>query len=170
MSHNNFHEINISIKLVLKNNDYPPNIIEYHINKSLKKIKFNNNTIQNNTQTINNVNKKRMIVLIFVKEMECVMKNFFKKYNTNVVFSTINKLNSIIILGKDKNDKNNDANVVYKINCNNCNASYVGQNSRRLNVRIKEHKKCTVIETKIRLYLRIPKIITIQLIIIILKY
>ena len=82
-----------------------------------------------------------MIVLPFVKEMECFMKNFFKKYNTNVVFSTIYKLNSIIILGKDKNVKNNNANLVYKRNCNNCNASYVGQTSRRLNVKIKEHKK-----------------------------
>ena len=111
-----------------------------------------------------------MIVLPFFKEMECVMKNFFKKYNTNVVFSTINKLNSIIILGKDKNVKYNNANLVYKINCNNCNASYVGQTSRRLNVRIKEHKKSTVIETKIRLYLRTTKIITTQLTFITLKY
>ena len=130
--------MNISIKLLL-NNDYPLNIIEYHINKLLKKIKFNNNNTQNNIQISNNVNKRRMIVLLFVKEMECVMKNFFKKYNTNVGFSTINKLNSIIILGKDKNVKYNNANVVYKINCNNCNASYVAQTSRRLNVRIKEH-------------------------------
>ena len=64
-----------------------------------------------------------MIVLPFVKEMECVTKNFFKKYNTNVVFSTINKLNSIIILGNDKNVQYNNANVGYKINCNNCNVS-----------------------------------------------
>ena len=28
-----------------------------------------------------------------------------------------------------------------KINCNNCNASYVGQTCRRLGVRIKEHHK-----------------------------
>ena len=97
LSHNNFHETNISsIKLLLKDNDYPLTIIEYHI-KRLKKIKFNNNTPQNNAQISNNVNKKRMIVLPFVKEMEYVMKNFFKKYNTNVVFSTINKLNSTII-------------------------------------------------------------------------
>ena len=143
LPHNNLYEINISsIKLLLKNNDYPLNIVEYHINKRLKKIKFNNNTTQNNTQISNNVNKKKkMIVLPFIKEMECVIKNFFKKYNENVVFSTINKLNSIIILGKDKNVKYNNANVVYKINCNNCNASYVGQTSRRLNVRIKSHKK-----------------------------
>ena len=52
-----------------------------------------------------------------------------------------NKLNNIIKLGKDKNDKFNNANLVYKIKCNDCNASYVGQTSRRVNVRIKEHIK-----------------------------
>ena len=31
-------------------------------------------------------------------------------------------------------------NVVYKINCNNCDVSYVGQTGRQLNTRIKEHK------------------------------
>ena len=59
LSHNNFHETYISsIKLLLKNNYYPLKIIEYHINKRLRKIKFNNNTTQNNTEISNNVNKK----------------------------------------------------------------------------------------------------------------
>ena len=45
------------------------------------------------------------------------------------------------MLGKDKTDKVNQANVVYKINCKDCNASYVGQTSRRLQVRAKDHAK-----------------------------
>ena len=56
-----------------------------------------------------------------------------------MVYSAKNKLNNIIKLGKDKNDKSNNANVVYKINCNYYNASYVGQTNRQVNVRIKEH-------------------------------
>ena len=53
------------------------------------------------------------------------------------MYSTKNKLSSIIKLGKDKTDKVNQANVVYKINCKDCSASYVGQTSRRLQVRAK---------------------------------
>ena len=50
-------------------------------------------------------------------------------------------MNNIIVLGKDRNEKLEKSNVVYKINCNNCNASYVGQTCRRLGVRLKEHRK-----------------------------
>ena len=32
------------------------------------------------------------------------------------------------------------SNVVYKINCKDCNASYMGQTSRILKARIKEHR------------------------------
>ena len=57
------------------------------------------------------------------------------------MYSKKNKLSNIIKLGKDKTDKVNQANVVYKINCKDCNVSYVGQTSRRLQVRAKEHAK-----------------------------
>ena len=58
-----------------------------------------------------------------------------------MVYSAKNKLNNIIKLGKDKNEKCNNVNIVYQINCNDCNASYVGQTSWRLNVRSNEHAK-----------------------------
>ncbi|KYN11367.1 hypothetical protein ALC57_16480, partial [Trachymyrmex cornetzi] len=43
-------------------------------------------------------------------------------------------------MGKDKLDKIDNSNVVYKINCCNCDCSYVGQTKRKLKTRIKEHK------------------------------
>ena len=57
------------------------------------------------------------------------------------MYSTKNKLNNVIKLGKDGNQICDNACIVYKINCKDCNASYVGQTGRRLNVRIKEHAK-----------------------------
>ena len=34
-----------------------------------------------------------------------------------------------------------NTNVVYRIDCNDCEATYVRQTGRRLDIRIKEHKK-----------------------------
>ena len=106
---------------------------------------------KNSEKTIEN--NKGFICLPYVKELENFNNNFFKKYSTEVVYSAKNKLNNIIKLGKDKNEKLNNANVVYKINCNDCNASYVGQTSRRVNVRLKERiKKYTDKDTNSRLF------------------
>ena len=42
---------------------------------------------------------------------------------------------------KDKDPIMDKAGVVYRINCKDCEASYVGQTGRHLKERIKEHKK-----------------------------
>jgi len=41
---------------------------------------------------------------------------------------------------KDIDHTSLKSNVVYKIGCNNCDATYVGQTKRQLRTRIKEHK------------------------------
>ena len=123
LSHKNFHNQNILfIKTVLKQNDYPQDIIDLHIKKRIKMIRLREE--KNSEKRIEN---KGFICLPYVKELEDFNNNFFKKYSTKVVYSAKNKLNNIIKLGKDKNEKSNNANVVYKINCNDCNTSYVGQ-------------------------------------------
>ena len=136
LSHSSFHNDNILfIKNVLKLNDYPKKVIDFHLKKRLKNLTFSNSR---KTKTFNN---KAIISLPYVKELELFNHHFFTQVSTKVVYSTKNKLSSIIKLGKDKTDKVNQANVVYKINCKDCNASYVGQTSRRLQVRAKEHAK-----------------------------
>jgi len=52
----------------------------------------------------------------------------------------INKLDKIIVAHKDKNVQTAKKNVVYKIECRDCNATYVSQTKRQLKrIRIKEH-------------------------------
>ena len=41
--------------------------------------------------------------------------------------------------GKDKIKKDELSNVVYQINCKDCDYSYVGQTKRKLKTRLKEH-------------------------------
>jgi len=52
----------------------------------------------------------------------------------------MDKLNKFIKVHKDILSTLSRPNVVYKINCSNCDASYVGQTKRILNARISEHR------------------------------
>jgi len=63
-----------------------------------------------------------------------------KKFGCPMAFTIPNTLNTFIKTGKDKIDKSNSCNVVYKIDCKDREASYVGQTKRRLITRVKEHK------------------------------
>jgi len=51
----------------------------------------------------------------------------------------MNKLSGLIRVHKDTLPNSSKKNVVYKITCKDCDASYVGQTGRKLNTRITEH-------------------------------
>lgn len=57
-----------------------------------------------------------------------------------MAYFSLNKLNKHIKVHKDIIPNSQLNNVVYKINCRNCDASYVGQTRRRLCTRMSEHR------------------------------
>jgi len=57
-----------------------------------------------------------------------------------LAFFGINRLNKFINVHKDRLPFLSHSNVVYKINCLHCDASYVGQTRRLLKLRIDEHR------------------------------
>ena len=52
-------------------------------------------------------------------------------------------LKQVLVHPKDKAEDGEKAGVVYKINCAECEASYIGQTGRNFQVRLKEHKRAT---------------------------
>jgi len=58
-----------------------------------------------------------------------------------VAYYGVNKLRNIIKAHKDSLSNLCKKNVVNKLNCNNCKASYIGQTKRQLKTRIAEHRK-----------------------------
>jgi len=71
--------------------------------------------------------------------------NKFIQYFKNIsfckfAFTFYNKLNKFIEVHKDPLPIASRLNIVYKINCQDYDASYVGQTKRILNTRISEHK------------------------------
>ncbi|EZA57991.1 hypothetical protein X777_01999, partial [Ooceraea biroi] len=63
-----------------------------------------------------------------------------KKFDFEMAYRPIHSLRRFIGTGKDMINKMSRCNVVYKISCNDCEVSYVGQTKRRLGTRVKEHK------------------------------
>jgi len=60
--------------------------------------------------------------------------------NKKLAYFSLNKLGWIVRPQKDNLPIVSNKNVVYKLSCKDCNASYVGQTKRRLITRVSEHK------------------------------
>ena len=128
-----YHNNNVQfIKQLLVNNQYPAEFIDKHI-----KIWLQN--IYQNHIPIHNVNRIKRIILPFTKQIDNELRKALNQLYICPVYKTINKFNCLIKLGKDKCQLSGKRNVVYKIKCNTCDNSYIGQTSRSLKTRSKEH-------------------------------
>ena len=71
---------------------------------------------------------------------EALARNI-RKYGVQVHMKPTNTIRQKLVHPKDKVDKLEQAGVVYKISCNDCPASYVGETERRLQTRVSEHRR-----------------------------
>jgi len=76
----------------------------------------------------------------FIPKLTEKFKNITKHLKTNMAFFSLDKLGRMIKAQKDSLPIGHNKNVVYKLNCKNCDGSYVGQTKRRLNTRVTEHQ------------------------------
>jgi len=146
LSHPRYHQKNIElcIKLLL-NNGYPLDLVFEKINKRIKTIFLSKvHSDMNNGGSKNNVNtdletKKHYFVIPYVRGISETVSSMFDKSIFTVGFRGLNKLNNIVRVQNDHVEHSQKNNVVYKIHCKNCDASYVDQTKRQIRTRIKEH-------------------------------
>ena len=95
----------------------------------------NNNSIEN---------KKMYLKVPHIKNFYSNISSKLKSFN----ICTVSKINyfmgKIIKRGKDKVEKIDQTNVVYKINCNCCDSSHVGVTKRTARIRNSEDKKQSI--------------------------
>lgn len=137
MSDNNFFTELSIIKQIAVNNGYDPNLVNKILNKKLNKIsagKFLFNTNFNNNIDI----QWRRILYINDFSILCT-----KNLPTSIkpAFYTKNNIGNFLKNAKDKDHKLNHSGI-YKLNCNDCTAFYIGKTSRKFDIRIKEHVRC----------------------------
>ncbi|KAJ8919390.1 hypothetical protein NQ315_016483 [Exocentrus adspersus] len=113
---NFFNQEKDHIENILKENAYPINLVD----RAFLQIE---NPSHNNQQRQNPKNLKKL----------------GNNFNIRTAFKTNNTLRSILTHTKPINKEQNEKNCIYQIPCQ-CGKHYIGETSRPLDVRIKEHK------------------------------
>ena len=136
LCHPKFQQNNLidAIKIFLQNG-YPlrfifstiHNRIKYHINKF-------NNLNKNKDDT-----EKKFFTIPYVNTISERFIPIVNMFNCKLAFTIPNTLRSFIRRGKDDLEHVQSQNVVYRISCDDCDASYVGQTKRQLKTRLHEH-------------------------------
>jgi len=87
------------------------------------------------------VEKTNYFTIPYISSIAKKFIQYFKNISfCKLAFTCYKKLNLFIKVHKDPIPIMARPNVVYKINCLECNTSYVGQTKRTLNTRISEHR------------------------------
>jgi len=141
LSNPRFHQKNFNFIIeTFLSNGYPLKFIFDTIYFRLKTLfkKRSKEQIQNN---IIDTEKTRWFLIPFIPKLSEKFKKITNNLQTKMAYFSLHKLGRIIKAQKDTLPTGLNKNVVYRLNCKNCDVSYVGQTKRRLNTRTLEHKK-----------------------------
>jgi len=95
--------------------------------------------ITNDKLSDNCLNKTKTVTFPYVRNLSEDIKSKLRNM-IDVCFTIPKKLDMVIRKGKDKIDAKRVTDVVYKIDCVNCEMTYIGQTKRHIATRINEHK------------------------------
>jgi len=116
----------------------------------------NQTDIISNSPNINNtplLPKKKYVAIPFINPISLQIKKEFNKMDVrdiNWAFKPTNKFeHSIFTNTKDKISKSDKTNVIYQVNCSDCEQLYIGQTKQHVSKRINQHKSnCRSINPK----------------------
>ena len=135
------HKENARIKQVLKENGYQESIIS----KIFKRITNNHSLPQLQQQTqatdIQEEEIKMSINLPYVEGISEKLRRILRSHKIRSTFYTENTLRKLLCKPKDQVATEDKNNIVYEIDCSNCEAVYFGESKRSLKSRSDEHKR-----------------------------
>jgi len=143
LSHPEFHKKNFDLIIkVLIDNGYPLKLIFTNIKKRLlQKFAHQDPYVPKQSNNSDNHSIEPYFTVPYILPIAKKFMQYFKNISfCKLAFTCYNKLNKYIKVHKDPLPLTSRPNVVYKINCQDCEASYVGQTKRTLNTRIGEHR------------------------------
>ncbi|CAH3040060.1 unnamed protein product, partial [Pocillopora meandrina] len=79
----------------------------------------------------------------YIKGISEKISRILQSFNIRVAHKPMITLRQLLTNIKDKDKPRNRQGAVYKINCSDCHAFYIGETSRNLTTRLTEHKRAT---------------------------
>ena len=103
------------------------------------------NTYKNTGPNVTNSNATPVttVTIPYVKGASETIARILQPYSIRVAHKPITTLRQLLTKVKDKDEPNRRQGEVYKIKCCDCQATYIGETGRTLNVRLTEHKRAT---------------------------
>jgi len=141
LSHPKFHEINLKKAIeVLLDNCFLPFIFST-INRRIKQLSYKENIFNKEDKKVKNSDKIEFFTIPYVNSVSEGFLPVCGRFGFCMSYSIYNTLKRYIKRGKDGLDVWSHSDVVYRIKCNDCEATYIGQTKRQLGTRIHEHIK-----------------------------
>merc|ERR1711867_386061 len=136
----NFHQSLEKAKQILEQNQYPPTFYDPLIRQTLQDILGEKEQPQEKqTPETTNITKKFIKVQYRGKSTEDYARALHKINAPCTIVMTLRKLKTTLPSLTPTIEKGLKSGIGYEIQCPHCTASYVGQTSRHLQTRLKEH-------------------------------
>jgi len=142
LSHPRFHQKNLKLVInLLLDNGYPLELIFEKMNARIKSLINKKDPGMGSSRKTHDDsnNNKKFVVFPYIEGISELISSTVDKTKYITGYRVLNSLGRFIKVHKDTNNLLSNNNVVYKISCSDCNASYVGQTKRQLKTRLKEH-------------------------------
>ena len=127
-------------QMIWENNQYPPQFTQPIVRKCLSKLLGREPETVNQTSR-NSAEHRACLVMQYRGKISDQFSKRLKRTTGNNVIFTMRKLKTALPSLKAKVPRMLKSNVVYQINCPGCQSSYVGQTTRHLSTRIREHSR-----------------------------
>ena len=103
------------------------------------------NTYRNSEPNATNTNATPVTTatIPYIKGTSETIARILQPYNIRVAHKPITTLRQLLTNVKDQDEPSDRRGAVYKIKCCDCQATYIGETGRNLNVRLTEHKRAT---------------------------
>ena len=121
-----------------------------YISRVFSKNNYNEDFIQRNThrpttttEAKENATPTTTVNIPYIKGISENISRILQPFNIRVAHRRITTLRQLLTNVEDKDETRNRQGAVYKINCSDCRASYMGKTGRNLTTRLTEHKRAT---------------------------